>query len=329
MTVEALTKVLNDERCGLFLLAGLDNTDANKRQVLTIHASADLFSSENESFVRARVKDAFPDLAVRVRRHAFRKLCSPPSLEKFTEQFSHRTILHDPTGAFARAADLVALAAVMRANYGHALRSLFWRPETGALHLVLDKDRMPREHLDDHTIAELVETARELVNANSTTDLTTAFRQVSVAHDLPPGHFTPVDTASIPAAPGLGKLLAPLARISGLAAMIGIGSFAVAQAKAIPIEEDVTLMPGISALHGLTTLGENGFGQRNPFRAVGGLRLYFGNSEPELLARCFLFGHLTGKCVLIPENTDDLHPDNGNGGEGGLHRGRQRTAYGA
>ena len=112
-----------------------------------------------------------------------------------------------------------------------------------------------------------------------------AIASVQVCTETPAGKCTPVDIKSCrtkvvysahPTKHGFGRLLA---RLSKIAVIIGLGSVSAANAGTPDIDKiDQSNMSGITALVGLTTLGENSFGLRNRYQAMGGLRLYFGDA---------------------------------------------------
>lgn len=291
-----LYQVLREEKCGLFFLAGLDKQF--KRRTLTVHTATGNLSEENERFIRARFGGLDAELNVVIRHHAFKNLFEPRCLEHFIGAFSHDEIICDPTGAFSRAEDLLRLASRMRLEFGHWLEKLLWQSETGTLLLILNPIASNAPIVNPAMAKRLEATAWNIFESGTRSDLSKVLNTISVATEVPTGSHTPVDASSIDI-PKTGKsLVGMMAKVSGIAGMIGLGSAAFANAHLPASHESSTALPGISALNGLTSLGENALGQRNMFQSLGGLRLYFGNSDPELMAACGMADFFAGKCVI-------------------------------
>ena len=291
-----ISQVLRNERCGLFFLAGLDRN--NKHRTLTVHTAKGNLSEENERFIRARFGEFDADLSVVIRHHAFKNLFEPRCLEHFIGTFSHDEIVCDPTGAFSRADDLLSLASRMRSEFGHWLKKLLWQSETGSLLLVLDPAAGKDPVVNPAMVKRLETTAWNVFESGANSDLSKVLNTISVVTEVPAGSHTPVDASSIDTHKKRKSLGGVIAKVSGIAGMIGLGSAALANAHLPESHETGTALPGISALNGLTSLGENALGQRNMFQALGGLRLYFGNSDPELMAACGMADFFAGKCVI-------------------------------
>lgn len=269
MKLDELRKRLEDDRCGLFILAGLDRSEG-RGDVVTVHAARDSLSPENRSFIEGSVAGLDPEAQVRFRFHASDDLHAPDSLEAFAALFDHDHIAHDPTGAFGRVSRLLRLSGVIRADLGVAVRSILWQPHASALVVVTRDADSP---------APLEASIRSLIDRTADADLRKTIRSVRVSAAAPAGCYAPVDALSRATPRGRSRLMGLLARVSGMAALVGLGTMTAAHAAVPPADMDEhALMPGIVALVDLTTLGENVYGGRNQFQAVGGLRLYFGPS---------------------------------------------------
>ena len=263
-----LSADISDERCGLYFLAGLDTRPGGKHaSTLTVHAARGAFTEENEAAIRSAVAASDPGLRVRISLHSGDALHRPESLECFARRFRHQQIVLDPTGAFERVQRLLALAADIRAAFGRAVSRILWQADRSALVVVAD----PRL-----TAPEVLRPRLEALVAHSAgADLRRAMRSVHVCTQAPTGRYTPVDAASIAAGPASLRAARALLRASGLAALMSFGALSAAPAHPFHGNGDESL-PGIAALVGLTTLGENAYGARNRYQALGGLRLYFG-----------------------------------------------------
>ena len=257
---------LGDERCGLYFLAGLDKPE-HRTPVLTIHAARGTLRNEHRDFIRSAAAFA-RGVDLRIIEHSDKDLGAPESLEDFADMFDHDRILMDPTGAFSRMANLVETARRLRERAGDAVRQILWQAEGATLVVVADRK---------------IDEVRSIVEAEiDRTD--GVIRAARVSPTSPAGRFTPIDRLSVvpkpapvaPAKPGL------FARIAGAAALIGLGAISAANAapspEPSPPADSILFTPGMTALSGLTTLGENAYGRRNHYQAVGGLRLYFGEA---------------------------------------------------
>lgn len=270
MVADNLAGKLVDDRCGLYFLAAMD-TD-----VVTVHAAQGALNREHEDAIREIVAACDPKMGLRIERHSEQELHAPDSLESFAGRFGHAQILVDPTGAFERVSRLLVLAKLIRADFGRSVDRILWRADAAAL-VVLTAPRQG-ESLD-----VLRGRLDALVEQRACSELRKVIRSVRLCEEMPAGRHTPVDTASV-ARPrtGLAKLLL---RVSGVAALLGLGTMSAVHARIPPDEGNAgAAMPAITGLVGLTTLGETAHGARNRYQAAGGLKLYFGDAGRLLLA---------------------------------------------
>lgn len=301
MKIDQLKQRLEDERCGLFILAGYDATQG-RGGVLTVHAYRDALSPENRAHIESTVSEVDPGAAVRFRAHSSGDLHLPGSLEAFAQLFDHEHIVSDPTGAFGRVTELLRLARQIRSDLP-AVQSILWQPHASAL-VVVAQDA----GTGDSATREAA--VRSLIDTTAGDDLRKTIRSVSVEPTMPAGRYTPVDALSRPAPKPRSRLAGVLARASGIAALIGLGTMTAAHAATPRADmDDDALMPGLIALVDLTTLGENAYGGRNQFQAVGGLRLYFGASGL-LKASAFRPGGELDMIFTVPDGIgEDATPE--------------------
>jgi len=277
----AIKEILENERCGLFILAGLDHAASDTCGTLTIHAASGALRGDNIDFIKSRLLELSPDVEVRIRIYSSADLHTPDSLEDFARLFAHDTILADPTGAFSRVSSLLDLSRVIRSELGERVKAILWQPHASTL-VVVEKQPATSDTLGEFAKLPLLEDAViSMVDRIGCPDLKKTIRSVS-SSTKPSNRYTPVDSASRPVRPvhpprtAMNRIMA---WASGVAAFIGLGTLTAAQASLPPVNmDDEALMPGIIALVDLTTLGETSYGVRNPYQAIGGLRLYFGAS---------------------------------------------------
>lgn len=285
---KAVSALLSDRRFGRFFLAAMDNGSSLRRSAVTIHASDETLSVEQERALGIAVREADIHVRVRVKRYSLERLATPKSIEKFYEPFRHDAILSDPTGAFLRAKELLTLTADLRRQFGKTIEKIFWRAETGELLLVVDAATASS---DEDRSAEILLNAEAILSGRTDQSIRRYVKKIDVVRRQPSGRLTPVDELSVTDTSAFAEKLSVAGKIASAAALLGIGGMMPAQARSLPNEEPYIVMPGISALPGLTNLGEDAFGTTVLPRAFGGLRIYFGNSEPVLLAKCgLLFG---------------------------------------
>lgn len=270
MVAHDLAGKLVDDRCGLYFLAALD---AN---VVTIHAAEGALAREHEDAVREIVAACGPGLDVRIALHSEDELHAPDSLESFSGRFRHAQILVDPTGAFERVRRLLALAKLIRAEFGRSVGRILWRADAAGL-VVLAAPRR------DESLDVLSERLDALVERHACSELRRVIRSVRLYAEVPAGRYTPVDALSVERSrTGFARLLL---RVSGAAALVGLGTISAVHARIPPDEGSAgAAMPAITGLVGLTTLGETAHGARNRYQAAGGLKLYFGDAGRLLLA---------------------------------------------
>lgn len=278
MNISELAHALSDERCGLYFLAGLDGgTSGDSARIVTVHLAERTVDPDQVRFIEDAVRRIDPGLDVSIVSHSTGELHAPDSLESFAGLFYHDRILADPTGAFARGSELLALARGMRAELGGSLNRILWRAEDAALIVVAAASATHAAPsgkpavLDDWS-----DNVRAIVDWSVSADLKRVIRSVRIVAEVPSGRYVPVDKASVVAPVRRGNPVGILARIASVAAMLGLGT--VAAAAGTGTDDGQLQAPGITALAGLTTLGENSVGVRNHYQAVGGLRLYFGET---------------------------------------------------
>ncbi|MCB1387474.1 MAG: hypothetical protein KDJ29_08300 [Hyphomicrobiales bacterium] len=316
-----LLSILNDEQSGLFFLAGLDGTDGGKQE-LTLHTAGRNFSSLNERFLREKLSEIKSDIALSVRHHTSEALFAPKSVEQFINMFPHEEIVGDPTGAFARAGSLLRLAISLRSKFGSQAGQLLWQNDNGILYVVPNTGPELMEADAPTMKAQADAIARGMCATLLDRQLAMVLKGILVVDKVPAGSYTPVDAKSVSTRAVRGRMLKIAAAVSGIASAIGIGSVSLAAAHVPAMDQTVDSMPGIAALNGLTSLGENSLGQRNSYQSIGGLRLYFGNPDPELMAACGLGKTYPGSCFL------DNYWGSGADSEKGSAPASSRSTYG-
>jgi len=270
LVVHRLVGKLVDDRCGLYFLAAMD------AGVVTIHAAQGALNRDREDAIRAIVAQCDPGLDVRIRLHSREELHAPDSLGSFAGRFHHAQILVDPTGAFDRVSKLLALAKLIRAEFGRSAGRILWGADAAGLVVLA----APRE---GESIDALRERLAALVDRRACPELRKVIRSVKLCEEMPAGRYTPVDALSVERPrTGFARLLL---RVSGLAALVGLGTISAVHARIPPEEGGARVaLPAITGLVGLTTLGETAHGARNRYQAAGGLKLYFGDAGGVLLA---------------------------------------------
>ena len=315
---DQIRKCLNDERCGLYLLAAVDaDAPGGKDGTLTVHAARGAITRENMDFINSSLSRLAPRLDVRICCHTPEELHSQDSLERFARLFKHEKIISDPTGSFARVSKLIQLAKQIRTEFGQAIGRILWQAEERKLFVLLSAGCTVHSQKETPLDRQI----RSLVDEKTDSDLHNAIDSVQVCSETPAGKCTPVDIRScrsqvVHSTPairrGFGRLLA---RLSKIAVIIGLGSVSTAHAGTPDIDKiDQSNMSGITALVGLTTLGENSFGLRNRYQAMGGLRLYFGDAGALVVST--LSGRPAGGDLAVQgEREMDTPAENGVAGE--------------
>lgn len=286
MDIRGLASKLRAEEGGLFFLAGLDaDGSEGKHATLTIHAAEGTVNPEYEESLKKAVFESDPDMGFRLCLHNSEDLHTLDSLEAFARLFRHDHIVSDPTGAFARVPELVKLAQTVGDSLGLTVRQTLWQAEFSTIAFVIDPSVADHTLAGESAVPEAVrESIEHLVDEHAGRDLRKAIRIIRVATQVPAGKYVPIDKLSAPPKPAeAGGFFKPAGIFATIAAFIGFG-LAPAAAATAPIEDRHVFAPGITALAGLTTLGENSLGNRNHYQAVGGLRLYFGEAGVAIVA---------------------------------------------
>ncbi|MFN0263238.1 hypothetical protein ACKTEK_05090 [Tepidamorphus sp. 3E244] len=277
-----LKAILAEEGCGLFFLAGLDM--GKTPPIVTVHAANGTIGTEQIDYIQRRIHEFDTALELEIRTHSPSDLYAPDSLEGFASLFTHEHVVADPTGAFTRAPRLLEMAAKLRSAFGEQIDRILWRTGDAALVVVAAAQATcisisGKQIATDRFEAEL----KAFVGQTAIGDLAKVVRSVRVVAGVVPGSYVPVDASSVvrlSSTPAKTKAAGALTRAAGAAAIIGLGTVAAAATDgSVNAAPDAHYQsPGITALSDLTTLGENSLGVRNHFRAVGGLRLYLGES---------------------------------------------------
>lgn len=277
--------VLSDRRFGRFFLAAVDQATLIRRRTLTVHASAETLSIQQEQDLQSAIAGVDRFLRIRVKRYSLQTLAAPRSIESFHGPFEHDKIVSDPTGAFERAKDLLVFTRHLRVRFGNDIGEIFWRSASGELFLDLSKSDSRR---DTGSAEKILASAERLLADHLAVSTSRYIKSLNVVGRRPSGELTPVDEQSVVHDHPLRGVAAAAGKLASISALVGFGWAIPANAKASAIDELHIVLPGISALPGLTSLGDDAFGTRASPRAFGGIRIFFGNSEPQLLAKCGL-----------------------------------------
>lgn len=312
-----MMETLADERCGLYFLAGVDTT-APDAGVVTVHAAEGALNHGHQYFIESTFAALYPGYDVRLRLHSNEDLHAPDSLESFARCFQHDHIVADPTGAFARVSKLLELAGQIRAELGSSVGHILWQADASAL-VVLAAPFNARSSAsrEKDSFDHLRNEVGALVKRRAPADLRKAIRSVHVSRKVPTGRYTLIDRGPVVAPARKSSVSGMLARISGIAALIGLGTMSAAAAHApTVIEDDQLQMPGITGLVGLTTLGENSYGLRNRYQAVGGLRLYFRETGTLMTPAATPNPVCADDCEMFDEPEIDMPATHGPEGDG-------------
>lgn len=285
-----------DECVGLYFLVGVDHVGEDW-QLITVHSSPMGVNPAQKKYLTEEFSKRYSNVEVRVNYHSWDALSAPKSLESFTKLFQHDEIVKDPTESFAKAKELVNITKKLRLRFHKYIKGIFWQSETGTL-IVAQDCKSDGSLSGDISTEKLQLVVNYILEHSSRSGLKHLVRNVKLVDDISFGKYTPIDILSEPAAVSVPKTV-PVdvsnrvkkkhrlwAKIGSLSAIIGLGALTSVNAHAISnlpadehIEEPEKHLPGVSALTGLTSLGESAFGRWNYYRAVGGMRLFLGESE--------------------------------------------------
>lgn len=265
--IEGLAQIVRKHGVGFFL-AGLDYFVFARKPTLSLHFVGGQVSTSDQDILDRAVKTAFPQVRLIFKEHQGRALNQPNNLKSFSNLFKHQHIVCDPTGAFERLHTLLRVNDALALQFP-ALDHMLWEPDTRSFVAVVD---------DAKAIGIIEARAKRLLRRHLSQGYALTVRNVTATLKPPQGRYVLVCPASVENKLSSGSSLPMRARMAGMAALFSLGS--VSSTYAMPstiIDQQRQLEPGVSALLGLTTLGEKASGHRNPLQALGGLRLYFGN----------------------------------------------------
>lgn len=228
---QELSRLLKGGSYGRAFLVGADRSANGKRTVLKIHAPRNAMSRQQSRKLSSYLLSDSGFARCKVARHSVRTLERAQSLEAFVSPFMHDEILFDPTGVFDRAGKLVRFAHEMRRVFGPSVKKLLWDSRTGTLFTVLDRDRFPEDASAGHHHMLVSEPLiRTILQGTCERDATDFISTVRVCFSDPGFDATPIDNRSLQAGRGILERIAKKANVSAVAAFLGIGSVAVAQA---------------------------------------------------------------------------------------------------
>lgn len=310
MNIVDLIEALGQTDAGLFFLAGLDAGKNADPGIVTIHACVGTLADAEKDYLARAVGLYAHGHELHVIEHEAEWLDQAQSLDALAAKFAHDQIIADPTGSFARITALLGLVRQIRKEFAEAFGAILWEPQAASLVLV------PHEAAHDH-LDEVRRRIDDMIATGADGALDGVINAVEMGPERSGRSYTPVDELPAEKPRRLARPVAVktllLKRLVSMATMVGLGTMASA---AVPPQGDMDggakHLPGVAALIDLTTLGESAFGTRNPYKAAGGLRLFFGESEaivPEDLGRLGSLG-IVEDVPLWPQDTPDIGSGN-------------------
>ena len=200
------------------------------RPRVTVHVARAVCDRKSRNALQRELRAAGLQAHIRVRTHSARRLHGAASLEKLGAAYGSETILHDPTGMFARSRALVSFASRMRAGMGPAVDGVYRQPRWRTLYVVLDHARFFEAQVASTAeLAHAENMARRLLRECCGTEASEYVQAVRLSFELPAGEIVPVDRASVRMRAGL--LPAMHRKVTGpaLATMLGVAGLTAAQ----------------------------------------------------------------------------------------------------
>lgn len=216
---------------GRSFLVGEDLSETGAAHV-SVHASRVSMTRKQSRYLSRVLRQKHQVKTCRIRRYGVRTLERARSLESFMAPYRHDHILYDPTGVFERASKLLRFASEIRAELDGSVDKLLWQGDKGALIVVLSNSNAGDEIRIGQVSPATVETSiRAILRETSDRDSSDFIRAVRVGYAVPNIAATPIDQLSVTSQDGVLEWLKSKSGTSALAALIGAGAVATAQAQ--------------------------------------------------------------------------------------------------
>ena len=254
------SKLVNNQQYGKSFLVGFDETEHGP--CLTVHASKTSMSRQQSRHLAQYLRGQSQFNRCEVKRYRPKALDRARSLEAFLAPYDHDKLVFDPTGAFARAANLLKFAQEMRRNFSYDVDSMLWHGRMCTLYVVLDHSALPDSQTARlETLNQIEADIQKTLVAVCGAEVAHFVKGVRVGFHMPSIAATPIDNASLKATGAslktTGSLLEKVkasAVTSALAALFGVGVLGAAQAEeplALPLRavsstnSDIAFMGGV------------------------------------------------------------------------------------
>lgn len=216
---------------GRSFLVGMDSSESGAQRV-SVHASRVSMTRKQSRYLSRMLRQKLHVKTCRIKRYGVRTLERARSLETFMAPYQHDHILYDPTGVFDRASRLLRFATEIRAELDGAVDKLLWQGDKSALIVVLNNDNTGDQWRFGGASPVTIEASiRSLLSKTCDGDSTDFIRAVRVGYAVPNIAATPIDQLSLNSQDGVLEWLKSRTGTSALAALIGVGAVATAQAQ--------------------------------------------------------------------------------------------------
>lgn len=252
-------QMFQDPEFGRSFLVGVDSSDSGANHV-SVHASRMSMTRKQSRYLSRQLRAKHHVSTCRVRRYGVETLERARSLEAFMAPYKHDQILYDPTGVFDRASKLLRFTSEIRAELGGAVDKLLWQGRKGTLIVVLNHGKTDEDgRFGDASPITIETTIRTLLKKTCDDEATDFVRAVRVGYSVPNVAATPIDQLSATSQDGVLEWLKNKTGTSALAALIGVGAVATAQAQDTTPGRAVSGVNGEWGLMGGSLNGDTAF----------------------------------------------------------------------
>jgi len=220
-----LAELIHTQNAGRAFLAGVNNSKHGC--CLTVHASSSSMTRKQSSRLVKYLRSNTGFAHCKVKRYSTSAMARADTLEKFLAPYTHDQLLYDPTGAFARATNLLKFAMEMRHSFGSMVDSLLWHARTSTLCIVFDRNALSADEVSKYQdVVQFEKEIRMILHDTCGAKATDFIKGLRISFNRPSIAATPIDNASLKTPAGFFANIKDSAIFSAMAAAFSIGSIA-------------------------------------------------------------------------------------------------------
>lgn len=244
-----LAEMIHTQNAGRAFLAGMSTSKHGS--CLTVHASTSSMTRKQSRRLTKQLRSNTGFAHCKVKRYSPDDMARADTLEKFLAPYTHDQLLYDPTGAFARATNLLKFSREMRHSFGSMVDSLLWHARSSTLCIVFDRNALSGDEVSKHQdVAQFEKEIRKILHDTCGAKATKFIKGLRISSNRPGIAATPIDNASFKNSGGFFADIKDSAVFSAIAAAFSIGSVGMAHADSASELKAVSGVNGEIAIAG-------------------------------------------------------------------------------